>query len=502
MNQNCIEVISKEFCGDYEDSLYKYKTGPQLIEFFNSNFGFEDNYYRGFPTRWVYASSRIMDIQSKNLMNDFFSLIMSIEYQILEKNITPVEAVPVIEKIKEQWNKRLRPFNFKLIKFNNAYELVNINEDLELIGIGGFAEVYKQKSTGLVLKQLKRDSLVDEGSKHRFKREYELTKSLSKIPGVIEVFDFNQSEYYYTMEKCDRTLFDFLNEVPLSLKSKEYVIIEILQIMARVHQMNIIHRDISSNNIFLKGSQIRIADFGLGKDFDFVFSHQTKSTAQLGQIQYCPPEQLMKLSDTGKFSDVYSLGRLINFIMTNNPNDKNHRYKLLVEKATSIDPSNRYIDAQIMYENFKKIKEYTESKEQLEIVTNMIREEKFDHRVAYYISSLNSLDLCQNIINMPGFQHALYLYFESNKESILEILNYIEKDMYDVSNSFEDADSFANIANHVLKNNLGTYVVREKAAEILNRIAYDVNRFYAQRLIRSLIEQGIEPMLEDILLRR
>lgn len=35
------------------------------------------------------------------------------------------------------------------------------NDDLELIGSGGFANVYKQKSTGLIIKKLKDDYLTE-----------------------------------------------------------------------------------------------------------------------------------------------------------------------------------------------------------------------------------------------------------------------------------------------------------------------------------------------------
>lgn len=502
MNTDCLEVVSKEFCGDYEDSLYKYKTGLQLIQFFNSNFGYEDTYYNGFPTRWFYTSEKLKDLQRKGLINSFFSLIMSIEFHIGEKEITAVEAVPFIDNLKVHWNMRLRPYKYQIIKVDNEYKLTSFDDDLELIGRGGFAEVYLQKSTGLVLKQLKRDSLGDEGSRHRFKREYEITKELSDIPGIIEVFDFNSSDYFYIMEKCDFTLHDFLTKNRLDLQDKESIIVEILKIVSIVHQRNIIHRDISANNIFLRGNEIRIADFGLGKKFDFVFSHQTKNTAQLGQIQYCPPEQLMELANTGKFSDVYSLGRLINFILTNNPNDKNHKYKFLVEKATSLELSSRYADAQLMYENFIKMKEYAENTEKQEALASLISQGSYDDRVALYISSLASKDLCQNIISMEGFTQALYSYFDENSESILEILTFVAIDMDNIRNRFEDADNFADVANYILENNLSTFEVREKAAYILHHVAYDVNRFYAQGLVDSLIDNGIDPILEEILLPR
>ena len=116
MNDLFLEIISKEFCGDFEDSLYEYKTGPELISFFNSNFGFNDHYYSGFPTRWIYASERIKDLYNNGKINEFFSYIMSIEFNIQEKQKTPVEIVPFIEKLKQNWNRKLRSFKYQLIQ--------------------------------------------------------------------------------------------------------------------------------------------------------------------------------------------------------------------------------------------------------------------------------------------------------------------------------------------------------------------------------------------------
>ncbi|MFR6141778.1 MAG: hypothetical protein ACLUJM_03445, partial [Finegoldia sp.] len=209
MNESFFEVISKEFCGDFEDSLYEYKTGPALVNFFNSNFGYNDQYNSSFPTRWIYASERIKNLYNNGKMKLFFSYIMSVEFNIQEKQKTTVEVVTFIEKLKDHWNRKLRPFKYQLIQVGDSFELTHLDEDLELIGEGGFANVYLQKSTGLVIKKLKRENLLEENSKHRFKREFEITKSLSDIEGIINVYDFNESEYFYVMEKCDSTLYDF-----------------------------------------------------------------------------------------------------------------------------------------------------------------------------------------------------------------------------------------------------------------------------------------------------
>ena len=55
-------------------------------------------------------------------------------------------------------------------------------------------------------------------------------------------------------------------------------------------------------------------------------------TTSFGQLFYCAPEQLTLLKDADKRSDVYSLGRIINFVMTKNPNIFLIHFVLLVKK--------------------------------------------------------------------------------------------------------------------------------------------------------------------------
>ena len=53
----------------------------------------------------------------------------------------------------------------------------------------------------------------------------------------------------------------------------------------------------------------------------------------------------MMLRDADKRSDVYSLGRIINFIMNGDPRNSNHIFRSVAEKATNSDAAYRYADA-------------------------------------------------------------------------------------------------------------------------------------------------------------
>ena len=44
-----------------------------------------------------------------------------------------------------------------------------------------------------------------------------------------------------------------------------------------------------------------------------------------------------------------------------------------------------------------------------------------------------------------------------------------------------------------------SFVVQEIAANIIRFIAWDVNRYSAQHMIEEIINEGIEPILEEII---
>lgn len=165
-------------------------------------------------------------------------------------------------------------------------------------------------------------------NKSRFKREYEITKSIDDIEGVIKVIDFNENSFSYRMEKADCTLKEFIDSSKGdSIDSKIWIVNELLKIIRLVHQRNILHRDLSPTNIFKVGNQLKIGDFGLGKDINTIHSYQTNETLAVGQFFYSSPEQMKGLKNTDKKSDVYSLGKVINYIFTKDSEDTSHILK-------------------------------------------------------------------------------------------------------------------------------------------------------------------------------
>lgn len=61
LNVKTIEALGSIITGDGQ--LSPYRTGPQLVNFFNQ-YGFDDTYSNGFPSRWKYAESKIIELNN------------------------------------------------------------------------------------------------------------------------------------------------------------------------------------------------------------------------------------------------------------------------------------------------------------------------------------------------------------------------------------------------------------------------------------------------------
>ncbi|GHU42082.1 protein kinase [Bacilli bacterium] len=502
LDDNALKEISNAFIGDSE-GWFNYKKGPELVTFFNQYFDTRETYGQGFPSRWVYVHDHLVGLINSNQIDKFFNIILSKEYALSEFKISEVEAVAKIQDIFQNFNSLLRPYGFMLSSRNNKYHLTSIDEDLKFIGSGGFANVYLQKSTGYIMKKLKDDFLVDTGIKSRFKREYKITESLQDVPMIIKVIDFDEGTYSYRMEEAETTLEKFISENQLDISSKVTIISQIMYVLAEVHSRNIMHRDLSPTNIFIVGGMIKIADFGLGKDLNIFSSHQTITTTAVGQYWYCAPEQFMLLKDGDKRSDVYSLGRIINFIMTGSPQNTAHQFRSVTEKATNENSIYRYADASEMIYHIERSIKYHADTARLELIFEKIQNGEFDDDIESYIYELPKEKMCETLMNnrTEGFSEALLKFMRLDDKHAQHVIQSIESGYVEATKGiFTAFDPFASFADDVLVAQPPfSFTINEIAAKILRYVAKDVNRFNAQRKVDNLLTQGLEPMIEEIL---
>lgn len=498
LSEDTLIGIANIFCGDTGE-VYAYKSGPKLVEFFNQYFHFEDTYGQGFPSRWRYVTNKLIELSSNKKLEEFLNIILSKEYFLRDLKSDEVTAIRHSNLALEEMKRLVKKDMYNITNKNGKYFIIKENEDLVLIGTGGFANVYKQHSTGLIIKKLKDDYLGDEGICSRFRREYDITKSLSENDGIIRVYDFDKTSYSYSMEEAEMTLESYVKQNHLSEDIKIKCIQQVLNIVAEVHKRKIIHRDISPNNIFIIKGKLKMADFGLGNDLQIFSSHQTMYTHAFGQIRYCAPEQFMLLKDGDERSDVFSLGKLINFILTGQENNSHHFLRTVVEKATNHNAAFRYANAGELLRFTKKSIDYYQNQQSRTELLEKIRAGILDTDTESFIYEMNGELICQELINPSSKFSSLLLNFMKMDESHAEyVVQSIEANFREVCTSWNDYDPIGYFANGIINSSF-SFPIKELAAQIARYIAFDVNRYSIQHIVARTIENGIDPLLEEML---
>lgn len=105
--------------------------------------------------------------------------------------------------------------------------------------------------------------------------------------------------------------------------------------------MGAVHRDIKPENVILRGSEAVLIDFDASRIFK---SENTSDTRVLGTTGYAAPEQY-GIAQTDERADIYSLGVLLNIMLTGKHPSKelaSGRLGRIVQKCTMVNPKKRY----------------------------------------------------------------------------------------------------------------------------------------------------------------
>ena len=190
-------------------------------------------------------------IKNENKKLTSYKAVKALDKKFIMRDLQINDELAIAREklICEKINEKAMYEGYYLTKKNGQYKFLKKDEDLMYIGGGGFADIYLQKSTNIIIKKLREDFYDDKGIKSRFKREFTITKSLGDLDGIIKVYDFSENDYSYSMEKAELTLEKYIIDFDLNQNQKIACIYQVLNIMEEVHKRKNIHIDISPNNI-------------------------------------------------------------------------------------------------------------------------------------------------------------------------------------------------------------------------------------------------------------
>mgnify|MGYP002367864403 CR=1 FL=1 len=180
-------------------------------------------------------------------------------------------------------------------------------------GVGGSAVVYsafdRELKQEVALKVLRADRTSPEALT-RLKREVAVARQAAS-PRLVRVYDIDTAgeTVFLTMEDVPGgSLKDRLAERRLPLDEALRLAGEVLEGLAVLHGLGIVHRDVKPGNVLLdaRGS-VKLADFGLARRLEVDETRATSVNAFVGTVDYVSPEQALGRELDGR-SDLYSFG--------------------------------------------------------------------------------------------------------------------------------------------------------------------------------------------------
>lgn len=211
-----------------------------------------------------------------------------------------------------------------LVRESLATALAEEYELLDTLGVGGQGRVFRavQRRTGktVAIKCLHGGYVDPARSTQRFDQEI---ASLARLqhPNIVSLIDCGQHQQlsYAVMEfVAGREIDTHCRLSDLDPRGRVALVAQICDAVQFAHDNAVLHRDLKPSNIIVdhQGTP-RLLDLGLAKFLDQSHDGQLTATGQaVGSIYYWSPEQSRGRNDIDVRSDVYSLGMLLFYLLT------------------------------------------------------------------------------------------------------------------------------------------------------------------------------------------
>ena len=381
---------------------------------------------------------------------------------------------------------------------------------LSKIGEGSFSTVLKvqRKKDGLIyaLKRVKFAKL-NEKEKSNALNEIRILASINNkniISYKEAFFDENDSSLDIVMEYADQgDLFQLITEKKKKRThfTEEEIwscLIQLLNGLKSLHELNILHRDLKSANVFLfKGGVVKLGDLNVSK-----ITRKGMGYTQTGTPYYASPE-VWKDKPYDSKSDIWSLGCVIYEMCTLNPPFRAQTMEELFKKVIR----GYYPDISSKYS--KDLSEILKLMIQIEVgarpsCDELLQMPIIKNRIEFLKNKNNSIndikDENNDIINKELLGTIRIPQNISNLSRNLPKPNYL-------SSSFELNKINNNDKNRIsnINNKIGFINIKKKQNLLLDNISINnkrINNISSLKKKNLSLKHNLNNKLEDILLKR
>jgi serine/threonine protein kinase len=222
----------------------------------------------------------------------------------------------------------------------------------ELIAVGGMGEVYRGHAieTGdpVAIKLIRSDLNEAEAAFALFRKEAAALHNLYH-EAIVRYYAFPTDPVlrrpYLAMEFVNgESLSAILRKGPLPFEAVHRLMVRIASGLQAAHEQDIIHRDVSPDNIIIPGGDMKrakIIDFGIARSNRLDSGATVIGSGFAGKYNYVSPEQLGLFGgDVSPKSDIYSLGLVLAEALRQKPIDMGGNHVDVIEKRRKVPELN------------------------------------------------------------------------------------------------------------------------------------------------------------------
>lgn len=246
--------------------------------------------------------------------------------------------------------KQTKGTGLEKVKANSVYKL-----DPKPLGEGGFALVHRgeHRKTGAV-HAIKVPKGVGESS-DRLRREIVIMREFDH-PNIMPIVDYDDQLRWYAMPVAECSLVGMRGCGPEMVRD---IVLNVAEGLKYGHQKGFVHRDVTPGNVLRLDSKWVVGDWGTVKrPKGQTTMHKTVAGQLLGTEAFAAPELWADAHSADHRADIYGLGRVVAWLLTEETRKLIPNVQLLpegpwrpfVEKATMLEEEDRpqSVDAMLL----------------------------------------------------------------------------------------------------------------------------------------------------------